>query len=223
MIGTIIGIILLVLLILYIYWRFFFFFRDPNRRIPKGKCVVSPADGTIVYVKKVHRSKIPICNKKGRKISLKEDIHHTDKGDKLFVGIFMTPFNVHVQRCPVDGKVEYVKHYKHKDLPMTLMWLKVILGLRPFYKGSMHMWENERNVVRIKGKINAYVVQIADIAVNRVVCSLKKEQKVSKGQRLGLIKFGSQVDLVLPYNKVVAHVKEGDKVKAGSSIIATIK
>lgn len=223
MLGIIFGIIV-ILIAVYCYWRFFYFFRDPERKISKDKkTIICPADGTIVYVKKVAKGIVPISNKKGREISLEKDIKKNDKEEKWLIGIFMTPFDVHVQRSPIDGKVEYCQHYKHKNLPMTLMWLRVILRLKPFYTRSLHMWENERNVVSIKGKIKVYVIQIADIAVNKVVCFLKKGQKVKKGARLGIIKFGSQVDIVLPYKRVNVKVKEGMKVKAGETVLGFIK
>ncbi|MBT7903362.1 phosphatidylserine decarboxylase [Candidatus Woesearchaeota archaeon] len=216
-------IILFVLLfLLWGYWRFYFFFRDPGRIVPKGKNLVSPADGKIVYVKKVKHNEIPIPIKRGRKINLEESVKTHLRGEKYLIGIFMNPFSVHVNRAPIAGTVKKIHHYQHKNLPMTLMWLRTMLNLRPFHKFSTHMWENERNIILIQNKFPVYVIQIADLAVNKVVCWVKKNQKVSKGQRFGMIKMGSQVDVLVPSKHVKLVVKEGDNVRAGESILAKV-
>jgi len=215
-------VVLCALCMAWVYWRFIWFFRDPDRAVPKGNNVVSPADGEIVYVKRIKKGVVPISVKRGRKISLKDDIKEKSSGDKYLIGVFMSPFSVHVNRAPIAGKVDHVKHYNHNNLAMTIMWFRTLLNIRPFYKYSHHMWVNERNVVLIKGKFPVYVVQIADLAVNKVVCWVKKGSKVKKGQRFGMIKMGSQVDVVLPANKVKVLVKEGDKVRAGESVLAKI-
>ena len=216
------GIVILVF-ISWFYWRYFWFFRDPKRVSPQGNNIVSPADGTIVYAKKVKKNQIPISNKRGKFIDLSKDVKEHLTGEKYLVGIFMTPFNVHVQRAPIAGTIKKIKHYKHENLVMTLMWLRIFLNLRPFYSHCNHMWVNERQITLIKGVVPVYVVQIADLVVNKVVSFVKPRQTVKKGDRIGLIKMGSQVDLVFPTTAVELVVKEGDKVKAGESIIATIK
>jgi len=217
-------VILIVLLILcFIYWRFYLFFRDPNRKIPKGNNIVSPADGRIVYVEKVRKNIIPISIKKGRQIRL-HDIAKTKlfSGDKYIVGVFMNPFNVHVNRSPIDGKIERITHYYSKDLPMTKMWIRSIFNLIPLYKGSNHVVKNERNTILINGKFHVAIVQIADVYVKKILCFVNKGQVVSKGQRIGMIRMGSQVDIIFPAKKSIRiNVRPGDKVKAGSSIIAT--
>ncbi|MCP4602230.1 MAG: phosphatidylserine decarboxylase [Proteobacteria bacterium] len=212
-------------ILMWLYWRFFYFFRDPERSIPAGNNIVSPADGTIVYTNIIEEGYLPITIKKGKKIRL-EEITKTDiPPEKLYhVGIFMDLFSVHVNRIPIDGKMEFVKHYKHegiKNLTMNYMGLRKYLKLKPLYKDSAHILENERKTIRINGVFPLYVVQIADAYVNKIFCWAKEGETMEKGQRYGRIAMGSQVDLVFPYREgMEILVKEFDKVKAGETIIA---
>ena len=104
---------------------------------------------------------------------------------------------------------------------MTKTWVRTLLHLTPRYKSANYLLENERITTIIKGKITLAVVQIADIYVNKIDLYVKKSQTVSKGQRIGMIKLGSQVDLLLPdQNSITIKVKEGDRVKAGESVLA---
>ena len=83
------------------------------------------------------------------------------------------------------------------------------------------MLENERHIILIKGKFPVLVVQIADFYIRKIVSYVKEKDNVEKGQKIGIIRMSSQVDIVLPYKKnIKIKVKEGDKVKAGESIIA---
>jgi len=207
-----------------IYWRYFFFFRDPDRVIPEGDNIVSPADGTVVYVKKVEKGIVPVSIKKRREIKLEEILKTSIPPDTYYiVGIFMHPTSVHVNRAPIDGEVSHIFYTKGSNLPMTVMWCRVLIRRKPFEAYSHHIITNERNVISIIGKIPVFVVQIADIYVNRIECRIRIGEKVLKGQRIGSILMGSQVDLIFPCNdnlKII--VQEGQKVKAGESIIAIL-
>ncbi len=210
----------------YIYWRFFFFFRDPERIIPEGENIVSPADGTVVYIKKVKNNEVPISIKKGKIVLLTElskSIDYKAYNEWYVMGIFMHPTSVHVNRAPVGGTVSLVEYNKSKNFPMTLMWLRVLFKIKPLEQGSPHVLKNERNTILIKSFLSVYVIQIADIYVNKIVSYVKKNDVVKKGQRIGMIKFGSQVDLVFP---IIPHIKieveEGEKVKAGESVVARL-
>lgn len=218
-----IPIIASLLIILFLYWRFFQFFRDPERKIPAGNNIVSPADGTVVYVKLVKKGQVPISIKKGRDIKITDLLKSESlikEEDVIMVGIFMHPTSVHINRSPISGKVVNIRKYRNKNLPMTIMWWRVLLGLLPYEKGSSHILENERNVILIEGVVPVYVVQIADIYVNKIVCNVVENQIVEKGQKIGAIIMGSQVDLLLPARQGLrVVVKEGDSVKAGESII----
>ena len=104
---------------------------------------------------------------------------------------------------------------------MTLTWWRANLRLKPIEKYATHIFSNERNIISILGRIRVIVVQIADLYVNKIDNWVAEGDIVVKGERLGLIKMGSQVDTLLPKiegMKVVAHV--GQKVKAGESMLA---
>jgi phosphatidylserine decarboxylase len=104
---------------------------------------------------------------------------------------------------------------------MTLTWWRVNLKMRPYEKYAGHLFSNERNIVSITGKIKLAVIQIADIYVNKIECWVKEKEQVSKGQRFGMIKMGSQVDVLLPKIPGLSiNVKVGQKMKAGETIIA---
>lgn len=206
---------------IFIYWRYFFFFRDPDRVIPEGDNIVSPADGTVVYVKKVEKGIVPVSIKKRREIKLEEILKTIIPQDTYYiVGIFMHPTSVHVNRAPIDGEVSQIFYTKGGNLPMTAMWWRVLTKRKPFEAYSHHIITNERNVISIIGKIPVFVVQIADIYVNRIECWISIGDKILKGQRIGRILMGSQVDLVFPYNNIRVIVSAGQKVKAGENIIA---
>ncbi len=105
-----------------------------------------------------------------------------------------------------------------------MMWWRVLFGIRPYEKYSNHIFQNERNTLLIKGFFPVWVVQIADIYVNKIECWVKESDNVSKGERFGMIKMGSQVDLLFPVSPIDSLVvKIGDKVRAGESIIAKVK
>ncbi len=224
-VSFIVGILVIVVGIIYFcywYWEHVYFFRDPDRKAPKGKNILSAADGRVVYVKKVKNDVVPIAVKRRKKIKLKE-ILETDsfKGDKYLVGVFMTPFDVHVQRAPISGTVKKIAHYQHENKVMTITWIRCLLNLMPLYNGASYLIENERKTVLFDGDIPVYVTQIADLVVDRIKLWIFKGQEVGKGQRYGMIEMGSQVDMVFPCEKnVKVVVKPGQKVKAGETIIA---
>ncbi|MFA6473757.1 MAG: phosphatidylserine decarboxylase [Patescibacteria group bacterium] len=211
-----------LVVVTWIYWRYFYFFRDPKRIPPSGNNILSPADGTIVYVESIEGGVIPFSIKGKKRIELFE-ITHKDLGDEDFwhVGIFMHPTSVHVNRSPIDGIVKSIKYTPGKNLPMTIMWWRVLLGIRRFEKNSPHILSNERNTIIIEGKFPVCIVQIADIYVNKIVCNVQLGENIKKGMRIGAIKMGSQVDLFFPKRSGFSVlVKPGDKVFAGESIIA---
>jgi len=181
---TILGILLFILSI-YI----FYFFRDPIRVIPNEKVVVSPADGTITFI---GSSKNP----------LNDDFDHSIYTK---ISIFLSIFDVHVNRMPVDATISSIKYIPGNFINATLD------------KSSN---ENERNIIFAKNNNNKfYLVQIAGLIARRIVCNLKKNQEVIKGDRIGIIKFGSRVDLYLPKNFNIL-VSKGQRVVGGETIIS---
>ncbi len=125
-----------------------------------------------------------------------------------FVSVFLSPLDVHINRSPISGKITKVDYIFGKKMPATSDNASLV---------------NERNSLTIEGE-NATVVvtQIAGIVARRIVCWNKKDDKLERGQRFGLIKFSSRTDLLMPQNVEIL-VKEGDKVVGGETIIARIK
>jgi phosphatidylserine decarboxylase len=122
------------------------------------------------------------------------------------LSIFMNIHNVHVNRSPIDGEVIDVRYHKGGRVPA-------------FYKDSD---KNERNTITIRTQIgNAIVTQISGAVIRRIVCYVKQNEQVARGQRIGMIRFGSRVDVELPrgYSFVVS---QGQKVKAGETTIAKL-
>lgn len=164
-----------------------YFFRNPKRVSPGGEgLIVSPADGRVIEVKDVE-----------------SNIYTSGVAKK--VSIFMSVFNVHVNRSPIDASVEEVRYYPGR-----------------FFVASLDKASdaNERNAIILNtGKgLKIAVVQIAGIVARRIVCYLKNGCDVSRGERLGMIRFGSRVELFLP-QCVGLDVRPGDKVKAGLTTI----
>ena len=171
-----------------------FFFRDPDKIIPTGdNLIVSPADGVITYIGQNEApSETDIENIEYNKIS-----------------IFLSVFDIHVNRVPTTGKVLLCKYIPGKFMNAT------------FDKSSD---ENERNIIKMKDKNNNIIVfvQIAGLIARRIVSDLKIDQNVSIGDRYGIIKFGSRVDIYIP-KKIKLQVAVGQKVIGGQSVLADIK
>ena len=167
----------------------FYFFRDPIRAIPNEDIVVSPADGLVTFV---GSSKNPLQNK-------------LDKKNYTKISIFLSIFDVHVNRMPINALVSSIKYIPGKFINATLD------------KSSN---DNERNIICAKkNNDNFYIVQIAGLIARRIVCNLKKNQEVIKGDRIGIIKFGSRVDLYLPQNYNIL-ISKGQRVVGGETIIS---
>jgi phosphatidylserine decarboxylase len=167
-----------------------FFFRDPDRTVPPGdNVVVSPADGKVIVVKDVYEPHF-----------LKQDVKQ--------VSIFMSVFNVHVNRIPLPGTVETTRYNPGKFLVASVD------------KASL---ENEQMAMVIaRGTTKVLVKQIAGLIARRVVCYAKPGDAVRKGERFGLIRFGSRLDIFLPKNAEIK-VKVGDRVSAGRDVVGVLK
>ena len=164
-----------------------FFFRDPDRITPAGENLcVSSGDGKVVAI---------------------EEVEDEWVGRALQVSVFLSVFNVHVNRIPCSGKVKSVDYCPGK---FRLAFLD---------KASE---DNEHTVVRIDGAgYRMAVKQIAGFVARRIVCRLEPQQSVTAGERYGLIRFGSRTDHILPAGSDVK-VSLGDRVKAGETIIGVI-
>ncbi|OEU78135.1 MAG: phosphatidylserine decarboxylase [Desulfobacterales bacterium C00003060] len=164
-----------------------FFFRNPERVIPEEEgAVVSPADGKVVDVSIVQECDLAV-------------------EAMLKVSIFMSVFNVHVNRIPATGRVADIVYHPGKFFSANLD------------KASR---DNERNAVCLEmdGGRKLIVVQVAGLIARRIICKIHKGDRLSRGERFGMICFGSRLDVYLPPDTVPA-VSVGNKVMAGSSVL----
>lgn len=218
---------LFLALVGYLYWRYVWFFRNPPRVPPPGDNLVSPADGTVVYVSLVKPQQEVITIKKGVPARLTDIVREDLDAAKVLIGIFMSPFSVHYNRVPLSGKVEFIRHHPPilKNNCMAPMHWRTLFRRPPFYKNSVHIVNNERTVTKFAAKfkgrsLSYYVVQIAGKSVNGIDSFFGPGDQLSKGNIFGMIRIGSQVDLVVPYNpKMDILVRPGDQVRAGESIL----
>ena len=179
------------ILIILTVWVYYFF-RDPERYpINDESYLVSPADGLITDV----------SERSGPEELRVENTTYTR------VSIFMNVFNCHVNRIPTNGKIEEIYYKPGKFLNASLD------------KASE---ENERNFYKIKSNKNneeIIIVQIAGLIARRIVCEAEQGQELKQGDRIGMIRFGSRVDLYFKNKKVL--VRLGQNVVAGESLIAS--
>ncbi len=169
---------------------FLWFFRDPHRTIPSGSgLIVSPGDGLVTETA----------------------IIATPQGPRQRISIFLSVFDVHVNRAPIGGILSQVRYQNGK------------------YLNAMNpdsAERNEQNIVTVRGEdadhgIEVTFKQIAGLLARRIVFRYGEGQTVARGQRVGLIKFGSRVDVVVPAEAVL-RVKVGQRVKGGESVLAAV-
>lgn len=167
-----------------------FFFRDPERVTPDDdNLIISPADGKVVFVK-----------------DIEEDVYLKEKATQI--SIFLSPLNVHVNRNPVSGLVEYVKYHPGEFL---MAWTEEASEL------------NERADFGVlhPSKTKIFFRQITGFLARRIVFNIEEGNKIEAGERFGIMKFGSRMDVVVPAN-VEVKVKPGDFTVAGESILGVI-
>ena len=166
---------------------FLWFFRDPERTIPQGAgALVSPGDGKVTDVSPVTSGSIKLTR----------------------ISIFLSVFNVHVNRSPVTGTIREIRYQRGKYL-------------NAMNRASAE--ENEQNIVTVEGDGQTVVFkQIAGLLARRIVFHPKVGDRLERGQRVGLIKFGSRVDVLFDATAAL-QVKVGDRVKGGSSVLAHLQ
>jgi phosphatidylserine decarboxylase len=165
---------------------FLWFFRDPERTIPSEPgLIVSPGDGLVTETAAIN----------------------TPQGPRQRISIFLSVFNVHVNRSPISGVLSSVRYQKGHYLN----------AMNPASAD-----QNEQNIATVRGEgIEVTFKQIAGLLARRIVFNLHEGDTVERGQRVGLIKFGSRVDVLLPVEAEV-RVKVGQRVKGGASVLAAM-
>jgi phosphatidylserine decarboxylase len=163
---------------------FLWFFRDPQRAIPSAPgLIVSPADGLVTETVSIS----------------------TPDGERQRVSIFLSVFDVHVNRAPIAGTLTDIRYHKGQ----------FVNAMNPACAEC-----NERNIVTLRGEgIEIVFKQIAGLLARRIVFPMKVGDRVERGQRVGMIKFGSRTDIIMPGDAEI-QVKVGQRVKGGASIIA---
>jgi phosphatidylserine decarboxylase len=171
---------------------FLWFFRDPERTIPtEPGLIVSPGDGLVTETASIN----------------------TPEGSRQRISIFLSVFDVHVNRSPIGGVLTSVRYQKGQ------------------YLNAMNQDSadrNEQNIATVSGEgrganenLEVTFKQIAGLLARRIVFNLREGDTVVRGQRVGLIKFGSRVNVIVP-GEAVLHVKVGQRVKGGSSVLASM-
>lgn len=201
-----------------------YFPRDPARTVDPDAVIASPADGRIVYIADVAGGTVPIAIKGKTAIPLADVVKGQSRPSQgVLIGIFMSPFDVHYQRSPIAGRVAEVSYHPARyNYVMGSMFLRNLFRIQPMYARSPHIVANERNVVHIEGRDrDAYVVQIADQQVNKIDCYVAPGDEVRAGEKIGMIRRGSQVDLFVPGLAAsdLPGLAVGDKVQAGASTL----
>ena len=228
--------ILIIVLALVISSFLLNFYKDPKRIIPKGSNILAPADGKVISI--IDMSEIAKGKNSRVSTQKKSAISEHDRKSLIFdtskkivkikkgiigkiktltkdvakecyvISIFMSPLDAHINRAPIAGTIKSIRHTKGK-----------------FFKAYdlENSFENEKNEIIIENnKLKVKVIQIAGFLARRIICNAKINQKVNKGNKIGMIALGSQTTLIIP-SGVDLKVKVNDKVKAGETIIAFLK
>lgn len=198
----IIGAIILTLIVYYFFGMaaavipavlaafFMYFFRNPSRSMPYDPNILySPADGTVMAVENIY-----------------DDEYLNEPATK--VTVFLSVFNVHVNRSPIDGEIKYQRYTCGQFVPA--------------YKKSAS-FENERHAIGMdNGRIRVLVIQVAGLLARRIVSWVTLGHELQQGECYGMIKFGSSTELIVPKNVEIT-VKKGDTVVGGITVMGRVK
>ena len=202
------ALIILALFATFLLWRFY---RNPERIPPEDvNAILSPADGKVIYVKRYEAGIVPYSEKNGKRLLLNEFIQ-SDVLSKAghIIGISQNFLDVHVNRAPISGHVSIIRYIKGAFISL---------------KKQDAVIRNERALTVIENShIRVGIVQIASRMVRNIRIYFREGQEIRRGERLGMIRFGSQVDLILPsLPPINIEIMPGYYVKAGVSIVARI-
>ncbi len=211
----------------FLYWRHVWFFRDPPRSPPAAQGILSPADGTVVYVRRVPPGEDVVVIKQGVRATLRDILRQDESITRLVIGVFMSPFDVHYNRAPIGGRIDFIRRHPAigKNLHMGAMHWRTLLDIAPHYAGSEHIVQNERTVTHFVGEYkgdptSCYVVQIGARTVNGIDSYFREGDLVPRGEKFGMIRIGSQVDVVVAWREgLEVKVRPGERVRAGETIL----
>lgn len=212
-----------------LFLRKVWFYRDPPRSPEReGGVIVAPADGRVVYIKRVQDGEV-CAEKLGERIPLPEITGVDSPGRTGWaIGIYMSPLDVHYNYCPYPSTVEAVhRRPSAVNLPMLDVWEYIrVVWLRrmvDMFARRYHL-ENERNTILLDADgLKMAVVLIADKFVSKIKCFVQEGEQLPYSRKLGFIERGSQVDLVLFADDVDFEVEVNRQVYGGKTVIATLR
>lgn len=209
----------------FTWWRFWFFMRNPKRKAPAGEDFLAPADGYVVYVKRVEAGTIPIAIKKRTHIELTEisSFPPLSKASGYLIGTFMTAFSVHHNCVPLSGEVVFKDATQPSANQTTArLMTNILIGRKPMEQNCSHIIENERVTIGVKTGKGVYsLTQIADKWISHIINRIAVGDHLSRSELFGMIRFGSQVDVFIPDELGYAPaVSPGDYVYAGETVLA---
>ncbi|MBF0370953.1 MAG: phosphatidylserine decarboxylase [Magnetococcales bacterium] len=242
-----IGVLLLMLVLLrfgqvsdYLYAQWV---KDPPRTPPVGRVIVAPADGTVLYVKPFENGLLPEIVKRGVPVPVHEHLKRIEPLSQVhgyLIGIYMSTHGVHLNRVPLSGEVEQITVFNGPHMSMTRAEVRIILGqLIPGWV-SLKKWlglapfdiENQADyilksaresltIADVRGA-RVHVTRIADYSVGKILTWVQEGEAVTTGQKLGMITWGSQTDLLIEGSPgLEIRVSPGDRVLGGESVLAT--
>ena len=216
--------------------------KDPERVIPQGRVIVAPADGIVVYVKRVDNGVVPEIVKRGVSIPVEDDLKTTlerPMEEGVLIGIYMNTFGVHINRIPLEGELIRKTIFSGPHMEMTKAETKIIvtqlvpgwiafkklLGLPPYAieNDADFMLKSARETLTFKDVRDhyIYVTRIADYYVGKILTWVNETEHVETGQKLGMITWGSQTDVLIESSPgLEITIKPGDMVFGGESVIA---
>ena len=216
--------------------------KDPPRKIPQGNVIVAPADGTILYIRHIRNGIIPQVVKKGVPVPVTEHIKGTllrEFKDGYLMSIYMNTQGVHINRIPNKGqlKKQIIFNGPHMDMTSAethivlsqlipgLITIKKMFGMEPFNieKQADYILKSARETLIIEDerKTLIYIIRIADYYVGKILTWIKEGDSLERGQKLGMITWGSQTDILFESTAgLTLMVESGDYVYAGETIIA---
>lgn len=196
--------LLVLCIILGVFYKFVFL-RDNKNRVPEGNNIVSPASGKVISIQTVD-GKTPLEIRKGFLGKIETQI---DAGEPYYlINIFMSVFDVHINKMPVDGSIVEITQVDGTFEPV----MSLEAGLK-----------NEKQEFLIESEIGLVkVIQIAGFLARRTRSFVEVGQSLKKGEKFGMITLGSQMAVLLPKSKCDVQVKVGDRVSSGESILCTI-